>query len=168
MGKKLVITGADFSANSIGQSYYPLYKSSFRGQADAHVNNRPCYPPVSVQLQIRGRVLYMVKFYPYTSGLVSIVKSSGSSPSISPTTLEQFTITENQVGTEVELVLTNPYTIGSTDWIGIGNPNNGDDVHISYLNTNSQSRGAGMWYAASNSMKESTSGDLLFSFYSYG
>lgn len=165
MGKSLVIKGADFSANAIGQNYYPLYVSNYRGVGTSGPGTSPIYPSLSVQQHLRGNTLYKVKFYLHTAGVLSLVKSTGSSPSKTAVTIESFTFTQDQVGQEVEMVLTTPHLVASNEWIGV--KQTGDTGGIYYV-PSSQNYGDGYWFLSGSSMASRTTGDLEMSFYSFG
>lgn len=165
MGKSLVIKGADFSANAIGQNYYALYESSYRGVGTNGPGTIPIYPSLVVQQHLRGKTLYKVKLYLYSAGVLTLVKSNGNSPSKTAVTIESFTFTQDQVGQEVEMVLTTPHLVASNEWIGVRQTGNTGGI---YYVPSSQNYGDGYWFLSGSSMASRTTGDLEMSFYSFG
>ena len=171
MGKRLIIKGADFSSNAIPSGLYVIYKSNYKGQFTTQTGaggggNWGFFPPNAVQAAIRGTEIHAVSFYPAAAGTVNIIKCTGTPNANSVTSIQSFTVTQEDVGNEFVMVLSTPLILTNNEWLGVHAKT--DTTGIKYM-ASSVGYGDGMYYITNaNAVKSNGNGDLMLTFYGWG
>lgn len=122
MGKKLIIAGADFTANGINVVpktwYLTLATDLLANKSNSPTNNSGSASWAfadSYNQILRGKTINLIRFIPGEAGTFNIYKTTSLGGSLGYP-VAQITVSSDQVGVLTEYVIPN-ISIGNNDWL---------------------------------------------------